>query len=57
VAGIYEILESRKFLDDAIQKIYVKVPKDHPYKLYYVEDMDENPFLKVVAQSVKVEKE
>lgn len=54
VKDIYEIETHLEFLNDAIIKKYVKIPTDHPYRLFYVETLRNYPFLKIVAQSVQV---
>lgn len=53
---LYEILDS-SFLNSALQKQYMKVPLVHPYKHYQIEDIDDFPFIQVVAESVEIFKD
>ena len=39
-----------QFFHDALAAEYVKVPEQHDYKCYEIINVDEMPFIKVVAQ-------
>jgi len=57
VEDLYQNLKITPFLEEALSRNYIKVPIDHPYKLFQVEDIDEFPFIQVVAQNVEIIKE
>ena len=57
IQDLYEILESTAFLQEALEREYEKIPDDHPYRLFQLEDIDDFPFIQVVAESVEVMKE
>jgi hypothetical protein len=57
IQDIYEILDVSPFLEKALSKRYIKLPLDHPFKLFQIEDIDDFPFIQVVAESVHVVKE
>jgi hypothetical protein len=54
---LYELAGGSFFLDEALSQEYIKVPLDYPYKLFQLEDIDDFPFIQVVAESVIVIKE
>lgn len=54
---LYEVLENDAFLNEALATMYIKIPKSHSYKLFHMEDIDDLPFIQVVAESVAVFKE
>ncbi len=56
VTNLYEISESI-LLSTVIKRVYAKeVPFDHPYKIFYLEDLHHFPFIQVVAQTAIVMK-
>jgi hypothetical protein len=55
ISEIYEITES-SFLDESLDRCYVEKPLNIPYKHYQIEDLDDFPFIEVVAEGVKVVK-
>lgn len=55
---LYEISnEDSTFLREALLMKYGYIPSDHPFKLFQIEDIDDFPFIQVVAESVNVVKE
>jgi hypothetical protein len=54
---LYEILESTSFLREPLERRYKEIPINHPYKLFQLEDINDFPFIQVVAESVQVLKE
>ncbi len=57
VSGVYEKNEQNEFIKNALEIYYVKVPENHPFKLYAIMDIEDNCFLEVVAESVEIYKE
>lgn len=57
VSNFYEILNDSALVKEALLRNYEKIPIDHPYKLFQLEDIDDFPFIQVVAESVIVSKE
>jgi hypothetical protein len=55
--GLYELSNTSSFLEEALSKEYIEIPLDHPYKLFQIEDINDFPFIQVVAESVIVIKE
>ncbi len=55
-ANIYEIDESN-LLEKALSDYYEKIPENTPFKLFQIEDIDDFPFIQVVAESVSIVKE
>jgi hypothetical protein len=53
---LYEI-SNNSSLDEMLLKMYGYKPKDHPFKLFHLEDIYDFPFIQVVAESVVVVKE
>lgn len=53
---LYELSDS-SFLKEAIQKRYIKMPLVHPFKHYQMEDIDDFPFIQVIAENVEVFKD
>jgi hypothetical protein len=51
--GLYE-LDHTLFLNEALQLEYIKVPSNHPYKHFQLEDISDFPFIQVIADSVTV---
>lgn len=52
--NMYQIFEESDFLNEALLLDYQKIPKDHPFKLFQVEDLDHVPLVKVVAKSIEI---
>ena len=50
-------LENTPFLNEALQLKYIQVPANHPYKHFQLEDINDFPFIQVVAESLTVVKE
>lgn len=48
---IYQ-LSSSSFLENALSRKYIKIPIDHPYSHFQIEDIDEFPFIQVIAKEV-----
>lgn len=57
VSHIYEITAKNPILDEALSFWYVKVPSDHPYKLFQIIDIEDFPFIEVVAERAEVVKD
>lgn len=53
---LYERTES-PILNEALARKYIEVPTVHQYKLYEIEDIDDFPFIQIVAESVYIQKE
>lgn len=53
---LYEMTEG-SFLNEALMQEYDYIPTMYPYKLFQLEDIDDFPFIQVVAESVTVIKE
>ncbi|MFI0436103.1 MAG: hypothetical protein ACH350_10360 [Parachlamydiaceae bacterium] len=53
---LYE-LDNSSFLTEALQLKYTSTPPNHPYKHFQLEDIDDFPFIQVIAESVTVIKE
>lgn len=54
---LYEVLDSNNFLNEALLQEYGYIPTAYTFKLFQLEDIDNFPFLQVVAEDVKVTKE
>lgn len=52
--GIYEFSNHSSFLQEALFQEYGYIPVDHPYKLFQIEDIDNFPFIEVVAESISI---
>lgn len=52
--NLYVITESTPFFQNALKQEYGIIPAEHPFKLYYLNDIDDYPFIQVVAESVVV---
>ena len=52
IAGIYEKTEDLSFLLEALSSEYVEIPEDHPFKMFVVIDIDDQPVFEVVAETV-----
>lgn len=57
IANIFQVVEPSNFLNEALSENYEKIPNDHPFKLFQLEDLNDFPFIQVVAESVQVSKE
>lgn len=57
ISNIYEVIVKNPFLDEALSRQYVNMPNEHPFKLYQIEDLNDFPFIQVIAEDVKVIKE
>ena len=57
IADLYEIEEEISFLKEALSRYYVEIENEHPFKLFQLYDIQDFPFIEVVAESVKVTKE
>lgn len=57
LSNIYEISGSSHFLEEALEREYIKVPENHPFKLYQIHDISDFPYVEVVAERVEVIKE
>lgn len=55
ISEFYEISES-SFLNESIDRYYVKRPVNPPFKHYQIEDVGGFPFIEVVSESVQVVK-
>lgn len=55
ISNFYEIIDSN-FLTESLSQKYVKIDKDHKYKLFQIWDINDFPFISIVAQSVDVTK-
>ena len=53
ISGFYEVNNS-PFLDEALSQYFIKVPLNHSFKLYQLEDVSGNLFIEVVAEHVIV---
>jgi hypothetical protein len=51
---LFVITNESPFLKEALMNNYVEIPADHPYKLYQLEDLDDFPFIQVVAEAVEI---
>lgn len=54
VQNLYEVVGDSFFLKEALSRHYVNIPDKHPFKFYQIRDIDDFPFLEVVAESVQV---
>jgi hypothetical protein len=54
---LYELTGDFPFLNEALLQEYGYIPSQHPYKFFQLEDIDNFPFIQVVAESVTVVKE
>jgi hypothetical protein len=56
ISNIYSINENSKLIQDAMNKYYVKTPQKYLFKLYEIIDLDDFPFIQIVAESIEVNK-
>ena len=56
VDGVYEKNNEQNFLNDSLLLYYNVVPKLHPFKVFVVRDIDDEDFIKVVAEKAEVVK-
>ncbi|WP_068468620.1 hypothetical protein [Candidatus Protochlamydia phocaeensis] len=54
---LYELPNGSSFLNEALLQAYGYMPSSYPYKLFHLEDIDNFPFIQVVAESVTVIKD
>jgi len=54
---LYQILGNNSFFEEALNREYVKAPEDHPFKMFQIHDIDDFPYIEVVAERVEVIKE
>lgn len=54
---LYEVQNDHSFLEEALLQNYGYKPTNHPFKFFQLEDIDDFPFIQVVAESVKVFKD
>lgn len=52
--GLYEMTTHSSFLEEALRLQYIKVPDDHPYRYFQIQDIDDFPYIEVVAEGVDV---
>ena len=50
------VLDKTCFLEKALNTKYNAVPSNHPYKHFQIEDIDDFPFIQVIAESVTIVK-
>jgi hypothetical protein len=50
-------IEDNRDLEKMLVETHGHVPPNHPFKLFVIEDIDDFPFIQVVAESVVVVKE
>ncbi len=58
--GTQEIVESNDqtvFFQEALKKRYGTIPSHHPYLLYQILDLDDYPYIEIVAKRVDAIKE
>ena len=53
---LFEIEELTDFFKEALIRERGSVHAQHPFKLFYIEDIEDDPFIQVVAESVTVHK-
>lgn len=56
VSNLYECMQNTPFLQEALSINYTKLPTEHPFKLFQLYDIDDFPFIEVVAESVRITK-
>lgn len=54
IQDLCEIIGDTPFLREALSRHYVSIPEKHPFKFYQIRDIDDFPFLEVVAESIQV---
>lgn len=54
---LYETSGDCPLLMEALASKYEKIPTSHPYKLFELEDIDDFPFIQIVAVSINVFKD
>lgn len=52
IAGIYEKSNSDPFLLEALSSYYEQIPKDHPFKLFALIDIEDHPLFEIIAEKV-----
>ncbi len=57
IKNVFQIVDDTILLKEALSRRYIKIPENHPYKLFQIEDIYDFPFIQVVAESVNVVKE
>jgi len=55
ITAFGERSEQTVFFEEVLKKVYDSIPKNHPYKLYQLLDMDNTPSLEVVSEEIKLE--
>lgn len=56
--GVFELSnDDSSFFNEALLLEYGYMPSQHPFKLFQLEDIDDFPFIQVVAESVTVVKD
>lgn len=56
ISNFYEIKENTPFFKEALSHQYVKLSPDQPYKLFQIWDIDDFPFIEVVARVASITK-
>lgn len=51
IEGFYEIGDDFSFLNEILEEYYEKIPQDHPFKVFVIRDINDDDFIKVVAES------
>ena len=54
VSNLYVTREENLFFEESLSRAYTKKPESHPYKLFYLENISNYPFIQVVAKHVEV---
>ncbi len=54
---LYELSNYSPFLEDSLLQEYGYIPPSHPFKLFQIEDIDDFPFIQVVAESASIVKD
>ena len=54
IQDLYQLTDDPPFLRKAMSLIYEKIPDVHPFKLFQLIDINDFPFIEIVAESVQV---
>ena len=57
VSDAYEILDNSPTLNASLSLKYEKIPSNHPFKLYQIVDIQDFPFIEVIAEKTTLFKD
>lgn len=54
IRGIFEVDGSTTFLENVLAQVYTSIPATHPYRQFQFVNLDDEPYLQVVAAGIEL---